>query len=83
MDRIRNNCIHDKQLSRLFQHQIPLYIRSKQAMGRLIRGKADIGALIILDHRADDFLDRHLWLSRYSHLEELTDDVTHFFHSNK
>lgn len=79
LNRVRDNIIKDKEVSRLFQNQIPLYNNAKQAMGRVIRGIEDKGVLIILDHRADNFLHHHLWLYRYSRINELTDDISKFF----
>ena len=83
LNRIRDNIIQDKKISRLFQNQIPLYNQAKQAMGRVIRGVEDKGVLIILDHRADDFLHRHLWLYRYSKINELIEDVGEFYKHNE
>lgn len=77
--RVRENIIRDKRASQLFQNQIPLYIQAKQAMGRLIRGIKDKGALVILDHRANDFLHHQLWLYRHSMIKELTEDLREFF----
>ncbi|OLS23149.1 MAG: ATP-dependent DNA helicase [Candidatus Heimdallarchaeota archaeon LC_2] len=79
INRIREKVIHDRSISRLFQNQIPLYIQAKQAMGRIIRGINDNGALIILDHRANDFLHQNLWLHRYTRMDDLIEDIAEFY----
>lgn len=80
--RHRSRILQDEYLAKLFANQIPLSIIADQSFGRTRRNPEDKGALIILDDRVDEFLQRRLWLSRYSILNDLLSDYEKFFGSN-
>ena len=76
---VRTKVLGKKSIAALFDQQIPMIIRAKQALGRCIRGRDDKGAIIILDQRADEFLHYYLGLSRYRKLDQIIFDLEKFF----
>ncbi|MCY3410507.1 MAG: DEAD/DEAH box helicase [Candidatus Heimdallarchaeota archaeon] len=79
IDHHRARILQDKETAQLFANQIPLAILAEQAFGRTIRSRDQKGALIILDDRVDSYLQRTLWLSRYTSRDELLMEFSSFW----
>ncbi|OLS16790.1 MAG: ATP-dependent DNA helicase [Candidatus Heimdallarchaeota archaeon LC_2] len=79
VNKIRNKIIRNKKIVEMFNFQIPITIRTQQAFGRCIRSEKDKGALIVLDSRADKFLQQNMYLRRYKKLSNLESDLETFF----
>lgn len=79
IQKVKAKQLQDENMASLFMHQIPLSIVAEQAYGRTRRHPEDRGALIILDDRVDPYMQKRLWLSRYTKLDNLLTDLEQFF----